>query len=155
MEYSDVVTTLLSGFALGFIAGHWLKKQDLRLEYERGRLDGSTKFGPTSRPPGSTQYAPALANLPEVRRLVVTQALDDLFTKQYFSICQLDSVMAVLNASKHSEAYKLLRALHCVDYGVMRPELRESIPQLVNECLRPPLVVDCSATSVAIDGVVV
>jgi len=115
----------------------------------------STSSGPTWCPPGSTQHAPALAGLPEVRRLVVTQALDHLFTASYFSICHLDPVMDILNAPRHSEAYKLLRALHCVDYAAMRPELRERIPQLVNECLAPPAVVDCLATNVALNGVAV
>lgn len=113
---------------------------------------GSTTSGPTLSAPGQTSCLPAVANLPETRRLVVTAALNELFDKKHFSICRLDSVLEVMNGTRRSDAYRLLSTLHCVDYAAMTPDLRERIPALVNEALRPPVVV-CLATEVALQGV--
>lgn len=79
-------------------------------------------------------------------------ALNELFTKKHFNICALDSVLEVMNGTDRSEAYKLLRTLHCVDYSAMPPELRERIPALVNEAMRPK-VATCIATDMALQGV--
>lgn len=95
---------------------------------------------------------PTIASLPETRQLVVTAALNDLFTKQWFDMCNLNKVREIVNAPRNSEAYKLLDALHCVAYDKMPPDLRNRIPQLVNEVLRPPIVVD-PAVGVALEGV--
>lgn len=48
----------------------------------------------------------------------------------------------------------MLKALHCVDYAKMDPQLREKIPHLVNECLRQQDNV-LEATDVALQGVVI
>lgn len=112
----------------------------------------STKCGPTLSPAGAEKFCSALATLPETRRLVVTAALNELFTKKYFNICQLSAVLEVTNGSENTDAYRLLRTLHCVDYAAMSPELRNTIPQLVNECLAPPPK-HCLATDIALQGV--
>lgn len=116
---------------------------------------GSAFSGHTLPEPGSSKSLPALASLPETRQLVVQTALDHLFTQSHFSICQLDSVLKIINAPQGSDAYTLLRSLHCVDYAKMPRDLRDRIPHLVNECLRPPEVLECLATSVALQGVTV
>lgn len=95
---------------------------------------------------------PSIASLPETRQLVVTAALNDLFTKKWFDMCNLNKVREIVNAPKNSEAYKLLDALHCVDYDKMPPDLRERIPHLVNEVLRPTVVIN-AAVEVALEGV--
>ena len=92
--------------------------------------------------------------LPETKRLVATQALDHLFSQGWFSICNIDSVMKVIGNSHQGDAYKQLRALHCVHYDKMRPELVAILPQLVNEALRDGQA-HCVATDTALDGVVV
>lgn len=46
MEYTDVFSLFVAGLAIGFIAGHWTRKQDLKLEYERGRLAGISFLWP-------------------------------------------------------------------------------------------------------------
>jgi hypothetical protein len=96
---------------------------------------------------------PAIASLPETRQLVVTAALDHLFTQDYFSVCQLDSVLKVVNRPQSGDAYTLLRSLHCVEYANMPQALRDRIPHLVNECLRSPDAQPCLATTVALQGV--
>jgi hypothetical protein len=76
-----------------------------------------------------------LADQPKTRRLVVATALNHLFEKSFFSICQLDSLLKIVDGTNKSEAYKLLHALHCIDYTSMPKELKDSLPQLVNEAL--------------------
>jgi len=80
-------------------------------------------------------------------------ALDDLFHKDWFDVCNLKNVMEICNAPRSSEAYKLLNALHCVHYSRMPADLRDRIPHLVNECLCPPEVVPGIATTIALQGV--
>lgn len=77
--------------------------------------------------------------------------LNHLFNKSYFDICALDSILSVVQSSRATEAYKLLRVLHCVDYASMPKALRDSLPELVNEALNPPEVV-CIAVDVAMRG---
>lgn len=95
---------------------------------------------------------PAVSSLPETKQLVVKQAIQNLFEKDYFSICQLDSTLKIIGARQGGDAYKMLNALHCVSYSKMSPELRERIPYLVNECLRQNDNV-IEATDVALNGV--
>lgn len=96
---------------------------------------------------------PIVSSLPETKQLVVKQAIQNLFEKNYFSICQLDNALNVIGARQGGDAYKMLHALHCVDYSKMSPELRERIPYLVNECLRQQDNV-IEATDVALKGIV-
>jgi hypothetical protein len=44
-------------------------------------------------------------------------------------------MLAVLDVSRNSEAYRLLHTLHCMDYADMPNELKRQLPQLVNEAL--------------------
>jgi hypothetical protein len=69
--------------------------------------------------------------------MVVEQALDHLLTNNFFDITTMQKIMEVIGADRDTDAYKLLTSLHCVHYSKMRPELRDSIPQLINEALRP------------------
>lgn len=117
--------------------------------------EGSTEFhscGPILPALGLNNSLSCIAGLPETRRLVITQALNHLFSEQYFSVCKLDDIMKIVNAPNHSEAYRLLRTLHCVHYSTMNPALRDRLPQLINECLQPPMV-ECVATMTALQGI--
>lgn len=83
---------------------------------------------------------------------MVKQAVQKLFEERHFSVCDLDKVIKLVGARQGGEAYKLLSALHCVDYAKMDPELRARIPKLVNECLlEADNVID--AADVALKGV--
>jgi hypothetical protein len=83
----------------------------------------------------------AASSLPQVQRAVMVAALDKMFKARHFSICDLDSIMEISHGHRGSlcrlPAYTLLHALHCVDYAAMSPEVRDSIPALVRECLDP------------------
>jgi hypothetical protein len=92
-----------------------------------------------------------LSGVPEVKRLVVKTALDKLFTDNHFNVCTFDKVLEVLGRKCNTEAYKQLRALHCVDYAAMPEELKLVLPHLVNEALR---LNDVNlATDAALEGV--
>lgn len=68
--------------------------------------------------------------------MVVETTLTKLLNGRHFSICDLDKILDIVGGRQSGEAYKLLHALHCVDYTAMNQELRNRIPALVNECLR-------------------
>jgi hypothetical protein len=46
MEYYDAFTLFLSGFALGVIAGSYLKRAERRIERDKGELDAIDRFWP-------------------------------------------------------------------------------------------------------------
>ncbi len=114
----------------------------------------SMNFGHTLSEHGSKTLQPAIASLPETRRLVITASLNKLFSERHFSICTLDAILDTMQGTRNTEAFRLLRTLHCMDYASMPIELRNSIPQLVNEALNPPPV-ECIATETAMQGIVI
>lgn len=99
-----------------------------------------------------TSSWPSVASLPETRQLVVMQALDHLFKSNYFDICKVRQLTEILQVSQRSEAFALLHSLHCVSYADMKPALRNQIPHLVNEALRPPEGDVCEAATTAAHG---
>lgn len=113
--------------------------------------DDSTGFT-SSGVPYSMACSQSIANVPQVKRLVVQQSIKKLLTDRHFSICTLDTAMEIVGAQRNN-AYTLLRALHCVDYAAMDKELLASIPHLVNECMTAQVHV-VEATNVALNGVV-
>lgn len=116
-----------------------------------GTAQGLHWSGPTSSPFGPANLPAPIASLPATKQLVVTTALNHLFTKGYFSVCQLDEIMKLMGAPRHTPARQLLATLHCVDYADMPPELREQLPHLVREAISPQPAV-CHATSTALQG---
>lgn len=113
---------------------------------------GSMSSGHTLSAHGPETLPPAIASQPETRRMVIKASLNKLFSERYFSICTLDSILDAMQGTKRTEAYTLLRTLHCMDYASMPVDLRDRIPQLVNEALQPPQV-DCIATEIALRGI--
>lgn len=76
-----------------------------------------------------------VSQMPETQQLVLRTATRKLFDQRYFDICAVDSLMKLVGTQARPQAYTQLRALHCVDYADMPPDLRERIPHLVRECL--------------------
>lgn len=95
----------------------------------------STSSGPTSSLPLPLGSWPSVAQLPETKQLVAQQAIHRLFAKGWFDICKLDEIIKLTGAQRDSEAYRLLRPLHCVDWADMDPALRERVPLLVRDAL--------------------
>lgn len=96
----------------------------------------STSSGLTLLQPSPRACLPNVAHLPETKRLVAEVAIKTLFTKRWFDICQLDSLISITGAQHGSPAYRLLRPLHCMDWADMSPDLRERVPLLVREALQ-------------------
>lgn len=99
-------------------------------------------------------FSEAITNMDQTKRMVAVAALNKLFTSNHFSICTLDDVIDVVGARPAGESYKLLRALHCIDYAKMEPELRDRVPLLVNECLRQKANT-AGAVETALNGVAI
>jgi hypothetical protein len=70
-----------------------------------------------------------------LKNLAATTALNAMLADRHFSICTIDSVASMLNVKPASDAYNILRAVHCIDYAKMPAELRQAIPGLIKECL--------------------
>lgn len=105
------------------------------LNLKRDDSMASTNSGPTLSLPSPPASWPSVAHLPQTQQLVVQAAITRLFSERHFSICRLDEVMELTGAHKSSDAYRLLRPLHCVDYASMDPALRDRVPLLVREAL--------------------
>lgn len=96
---------------------------------------------------------PALSVSKQRTMMVAQVALNSLFEKRHFSICDLDKVMDLLGKGRrNSKVYKQLHALHCVNYEDMPDELKSQIPFMVNELLTNKSQTQ-AATDVALAGV--
>jgi len=96
---------------------------------------GSTNYGLTLSMNSPGELLPKTAHLPETQRLVAMAAMNRLFSERHFSICQLDALIKLTGAQRDSQAYNLLRPLHCIDWSDMDPALRDKVPLLVREAL--------------------
>ena len=111
----------------------------------------STSSGPTLSPPSQPACWPSVAHLPQTRQLVAQQAISRLFTERHFSICTPDEIIKLTSAQSDSEAYRMLRPLHCVNWADMDPALRDCVPLLVREALQTNQWAQ-SATAVAMSA---
>jgi hypothetical protein len=80
----------------------------------------------------------SVSTLPETKNLVVRNALSGLFRKHHFDICTVRELCELLDLSTNTPAFQALRTLHCMEYRDMDPALRERLPHMVGEALRPP-----------------
>lgn len=71
----------------------------------------------------------------DLKQLAAMTALNDMLARSSFSICTIDNVAKLLGVNPKGEAYDTLRAVHCIDYAKMPPQLREAIPELIRKCL--------------------
>lgn len=72
---------------------------------------------------------------------VAVSSINTLLRKSFFDICIIDNVAKLMGVNiMGSDAYKILRTLHCVDYAAMPRNVHESIPALIAECFDQPEV---------------
>jgi hypothetical protein len=72
----------------------------------------------------------------DLKQLSALTSLNHMMRGGHFSICTIDSVAELLGIEvRGSEAYKVLRPLHCIDWNKMPPALKDAVPGLINECL--------------------
>lgn len=102
----------------------------------RATSQGSTFYGNLgSQPSCASPWEAAPLSPQQTLPLVAEAAVQKLLGRDHFSICSLDNLMELVGAKPSTQAYRQLRALHCVDYASMRPELLAQIPHLINQAL--------------------
>ena len=90
---------------------------------------------------GLSQDTTSLKNIAVIKLdrqtgLIAQTALAKLFNSSRFSICDIQKVMELTGlGNRKSLAYKKLSALHCIDYAEMPQELRDELPNIINELL--------------------
>lgn len=67
----------------------------------------------------------------EIQKMAAQAAMTNMLKKSYFSISTIDSILAMTNGKPNQDDYNILRALHCVNYGDMPPELLRGLPVLI------------------------
>lgn len=72
----------------------------------------------------------------DLKQMAALTALNNMFQKGWFDICTVKDVAKMLNVNPECEALKVLAPLHCVHFDVMPTQLRDSIPGLIQECLK-------------------
>ena len=71
----------------------------------------------------------------DIKALAALTALNEMFAGRHFSICTIDTVAKLLGVHPEREAYDTLHALHCVDWSKMPRELRDHMPELIQQAL--------------------
>lgn len=72
----------------------------------------------------------------DLKQMAAMTALNHMMASSSFNICAVESVGRMLNGtSPAGETYDLLRTLHCISWSKMPTELRDSIPDLIKQCL--------------------
>lgn len=72
------------------------------------------------------------------KRLIIQDRLKELLDKSFFSICTVTELMQLTGTdgtNRDTEAYNLLRALHCVDFDKMGSNTKDMIPDLLYKVL--------------------
>ena len=74
-------------------------------------------------------------NIERLQALAVVTALNKMLEANYFDICTVDAMLKVQRLPVGGDVYDVLRTLHCV-YSVRMPkELRDAIPEMLQEVL--------------------
>lgn len=99
-------------------------------------------FGATPQSLEEAKLQVQAMNTHRMKMLVARTSVQSLFSKSFFSICSVDSLMKLNNVTlceETREIYDILRALHCVDYGQMPRELVNSLPAAVMSLIYPEM----------------
>ncbi len=71
----------------------------------------------------------------DLKQMAALTALNNMLAEGHFSICTLDKVGKLLGIKPAGDAYNILSSVHCIDYAKMPAELRDAIPDLIQQCL--------------------
>ena len=140
---------------------HWLagcgsatisEKQPPHSNMSAENLTESDSFGATMLPSYSKTSLPTVSGLSETQQIVLREALDGLFSASFFDVCKVNDILEMCRVPRESDAYKMLRTLHCKHYNAMSTEMRERLPLIVRDALMPQR---CEATDVVLNGLVI
>lgn len=70
-----------------------------------------------------------------LKEMAAMTALNHMFKQGHMSICTIDKVAGLMGVDPKGRAHNILSTLHCVDFSEMPKELKDSIPDLIRECL--------------------
>jgi hypothetical protein len=71
----------------------------------------------------------------ETKQRVALFALNQMLKGNHFDICTVREVGDMLGVPYRGEAYEVLSTLHCIDYAKMPKDIRDMIPELIQQCL--------------------
>ena len=71
----------------------------------------------------------------KIKEIAALTALNDMMAKGWFDICVINKVADLIDVNPSGDAYRILAVLHCIHYDKMPADLRDSIPDLVQQCL--------------------
>lgn len=73
----------------------------------------------------------------DMAKIVVETAINNMLqVEKHFSICTVDKAMRLLDIhAGNSKEYQALSLLHCMDYAIMPPAVREAIPGALSSLL--------------------
>lgn len=78
----------------------------------------------------------------DIDRAIVRTALQRLLSAKHFCIVDLRSIIEVTKAQPSSALMSKLRLLHCVNYGDMPQAVREALPELIQEAIGGPSMIE-------------
>ncbi len=67
--------------------------------------------------------------------LVCVTSLKNMLSKGYLSICTIENILDITHGIPNGEDMRLLRALHCVSFSDMPPELLRGLPLIIKRVL--------------------
>ena len=76
----------------------------------------------------------------QVTIAIINESLKNLSNKKHFSICDIDKILEITRTIPDGESYRLLSAIHCVNYRDMSQEVLKALPELIAKVLSGPSV---------------
>ena len=80
-----------------------------------------------------------MSNLTNFQAQVAEIAIEQLFIKDYFSICDFDKIVDLIGIKVNKKDRATLYCLHCVDWKSMPESLRILVKEKIREMLIIPL----------------
>ncbi len=74
----------------------------------------------------------------DIEKLAARAALKKMARDGYFSICTIDTILKMTGGVPDGRDYTVLRALHCINFRDMEPELLRGLPLLIQRVLEAP-----------------
>ncbi len=71
----------------------------------------------------------------DIEIMAAKAAVKKMMRDGYVSICTIDKILEMSGGIPDSKDYNILRALHCVHFSDMEPELRRGLPVLISRVL--------------------
>lgn len=81
----------------------------------------------------------------DIQKLAVATAMRRMFESSFFSICTVDTCLALAGVIPPKAAYQTLQVIHCCEWKAMPRELIEAVPKLLSECFGGVNIADLMA----------